>query len=270
MKQTNIFFSVFTIIITLAIVSCQKVININLNSSAPQFVVEGSVTDSLQPFLVKITRSVNFDQDNVFPAVSGARVAITDKNTGHTDSLSETHPGLYQTTGLLTAGVPGHTYFLYINAGGKILTATSTMPMPVTLDSLYTQIAGFRRGSISVVPVYTDPVEKGNFYRFVVTKNDTVSDAIYVRSDKLVNGQVIKQPLNGGGGSGSKIQPADFITVELQCIDSMIYQFYYTLQQSRSSNSATPTNPVSNIMGGQALGYFSAHTTRSKSIIVPF
>ena len=270
MKQIKIINYIVLIGLVLTAASCQKVININLNSSAPQYVVEGNVTDSLGSFSVKISRSVNFDQDNEFPAVSGAIVTITDKTANQIYTLSETASGYYQTTGLAIAGIGGHTYELYISTGNKILTATATMPVSIPLDSLYTQISGFRKGSISIVPVYTDPVALGNFYRFVLTKNDTISDAIYVRNDKLVNGQIIKQPLNGGGGGGSKISPGDIVTVEMECIDSMIYQFYYTLGQSRNANSATPTNPVSNIKGGQALGYFGAHTTSTQSLIVPF
>lgn len=264
MKQILVF-----VLLAMVVASCQKVVNINLNSSAPQYVVEGNVTDTAGAFSVKLTTSVNYDQDNVFPTVSGAIVTIRDTNTGHMDSLSEVQPGYYQTIGGPVAGIYGHTYFLSVNIGGKLLTSYSTMPAEaISLDSLYTQVSGFR-GDISIVPVYTDPVAKGNFYRFVVTKNDTLSSAIYVRNDALVNGQVIKQPLNGGGGDLSKIIPGDFMSVEMQCIDSMAYQFYYTLEQSRNQNSATPTNPVSNIMGGQCLGYFSAHTTTTKFIYIP-
>ncbi len=248
--------------------ACQKVVSINLNSSAPQYVVEGNVTDTLGQFTVKIAKSVNFDEDNVFPAVSGAVVKITDATTNQIDSLQETPlgSGNYQTSGALLAGVPGHAYNLYINIGGKVLTATSTMPQRISLDSLYFQQSPFGK-NLSIVPQYTDPIAKGNCYRFVVTKNDTISNNIIVRNDDLVNGQTISQPIGGGGGG--KLMPFEQVVVEMQCIDSMIYQFYFTLGQSRNENSATPTNPVCNIKGGQVLGYFSAHTTSSRTIYVP-
>ena len=241
--------------------------NINLKSSAPKYVVEGNITDQSGPYFVKITRSVNFDQDNVFPQVSGAKVVITDNNSGQTDTLQELTPGNYQTSVL--NGIPGHNYSLYINAAGKVLTSNCTMPMPVTLDSLYSEVAGFRGKNISVIPVYFDPIKTGNFYHFTVIKNDTLTNAINVRNDALVNGQVIQQPISTGGNVG-KLIPGDIVTVSLECIDSMVYQFYYTLRQSQNENAATPTNPVSNISGGQSLGYFSAHTVSSKTIIIPF
>ncbi len=247
--------------------SCQKVINVNLNSSAPQYVVEGNVTDQPGPYMVKLTRSVNFDQDNVFPAVSGAKVIITDTTAGLRDSLIEVTPGIYQTQ--MLTGVSGHTYNLYINYQGKVLTAQSTMPQPVLLDSMQVRPQGFRGNSLAAVPYYFDPVAKGNFYHFVMTVNDTVSTAIYVRNDQLVNGQLIQQPLSGGDG-GVTIRHGDSLTVSMECIDSMVYQFYYTLRNSQNSNSATPTNPVSNIKGGQSLGYFSAHTVSALSTQVPF
>jgi len=146
------------------------------------------------------------------------------------------------------------------------------MPQPVPLDSIYVQIAGFRHSSYQVVPEYFDPATTGHFYHFILTQNDTVSGANYTRSDNLTRGHLVTEPLGGGGGSSNlgPIVAGDVLTVEMQCIDSMTYQFYFTLSQSQNANSATPTNPVSNIMGGQCLGYFSAHTSQSLSMVVPY
>jgi hypothetical protein len=112
------------------------------------------------------------------------------------------------------------------------------------------------------VPVYTDPITPGNYYHFAEVKNDTLTSNISIRNDNLVNGQVIKQPIGGG------LQAGDRVTLTLECIDSTMYQYYYTLEQTKNQNSATPANPLSNIKGG-ALGYFSAHTSHSRSVLVP-
>lgn len=244
--------------------SCQKVIQVHLNDSAPKNVIEGNITDQPGPYLVTLSRSVNFDQDNVFPAVSGALVVITDKNTGFADTLAEATPGHYKTNTI--TGIPGHSYQLYVKAGSNIYTATSAMPQLVTLDSLYSEKSA-ARGNPTLVPVYTDPVAKGNYYHFTEYVNDSVNTSIMIRNDKLVNGQVMTEALNGR--DGGRLEAGAYVVLYLECIDSSVYQYFYTLQQTKNSNSATPANPITNIAGG-ALGYFSAHTSSVKSITVPF
>ena len=113
------------------------------------------------------------------------------------------------------------------------------------------------------VPVYTDPVALGDYYHFDMVRNDTLVSNVYVRSDALINGQVINQPLNGGD-----LIAGDSVTLSLECIDSAMYQYYFTLEQTENQNSGTPSNPLSNITGG-ALGYFSAHTVSALSMVVP-
>lgn len=243
-----------------AFCSCQKVIQVHLNDSDPKIVIEADVTDKPGPYYVKLSRSVNFDQQNVFPAVSGAVVIISDEHSA--DTLRETAPGNYQTNTL--TGMPGHKYSLYVNVGGRVFTASSTMPLLVTLDSLYTEKSSFSKDkSTSIIPVYTDPQTKGNYYHLTLSKNDTESKSIFIRNDNLINGQTLHQPLNGG----NKLDPNDRIVVGLECIDSAVYQYFYTLAQTKNENSATPANPLSNITGG-ALGYFSAHTSSVRSLIV--
>ena len=67
------------------------------------------------------------------------------------------------------------------------------------------------------------------------------------------------------------IHSRDTVTVELQSLDDPIYRFWSTLVfggASGSSFTASPANPITNITGG-ALGYFSAHSIRKKTLIAP-
>ena len=242
--------------------SCQKVIHIDLNSAAPKYVVEGNISNESGPQVIKISKTVSFESSNTFPGVSGALVTITDATSGTIDTLQEGSAGYYTTVAI--TGVPGHTYNMFIKADGNVFTATCTMPQPVNLDSLYISKSAFgnTRGAI----VYTDPAARGNYYYFAEYKNGVLTDNIYIRNDELVNGQVINQTLSRGGGE-SELNTGDYLTISLECIDSAMYQYYYTLQQTKNQNAATPANPQSNIVGG-ALGYFSAHTVSSKSVLV--
>ncbi|PQJ12895.1 DUF4249 domain-containing protein [Flavipsychrobacter stenotrophus] len=242
--------------------SCQKVIHIDLNSADPKYVVEGNISNQAGPQTIKLSKTVSFESSNVFPAVSGALVTVTDATAGITDTLQEGAAGYYTTISM--TGVPGHTYQLYVKSDSKVFTSTCTMPLPVTLDSLYISksVFGNTRGAI----VYTDPAVTGNYYYFAEYKNSVLTNNVYIRSDELRNGQVIDQVLSRGGGE-SELKTGDYLTIAMQCIDSAMYQYYFTLQQTKNQNAATPSNPQSNIVGG-ALGYFSAHTVSSKSVLV--
>lgn len=243
----------------IALYSCQKVIEVELNPSSPQYVITGNITDQPGPYEIKITSSINFDQDNNFPAVSGAKVYITDQNASSTDTLTEVAPGRYRTHFL--KGVPGHTYKLAVILGNEMFSSVSTMPTPLALDSLYTKSASFGDGT-DIVAIYDDPVGPGNFYHLVLAIQDSLSQEIYLHNDKINNGSRVNHILN----NDIDVKIGDTITVKLQCIDADVYDFYYTLDQALKQNSAVIANPKTNILGG-AMGYFCAHTIRTRSFV---
>lgn len=249
-----------TLFIISSTIACKKTINVDVNDAPPQMVIEGLVTNS-SAAKVFITNSVKLSSDNVYPPVSGANVIITD-NFGNSFHLTETSAGVYSNPFL---GVFGRTYNLTANIQGKVYTATSTMPMQVNLDTLFTdKIAFGTKLIIDVAPVYADPPGFGNYYQFIETINKTLNPHIFVFDDKYDDGVINDRPLVE---TDSTINSGDSIAVEMRCIDKNIFTYFSALSQL-SDNSTTPANPPTNIAGG-CLGYFSAHTSQTKSIKVP-
>ena len=151
--------------------SCTKEIDIDLNSSSPQIVIEGNISDEPGPYTVKLSKTVNFSDANIHPPVTGASVIISD-NTGVTDTLTEIASGLYQTHRII--GTSGNTYTLKVIVEGKQYDAVSTMPNKVNLDSIQFNLAKDPDASddtFAVVPLYFDPVKFGNSYRFFFSAN---------------------------------------------------------------------------------------------------
>jgi hypothetical protein len=63
-----------------------------------------------------------------------------------------------------------------------------------------------------------------------------------------------------------EVKKGDVVTVEMQCLDKESYDYFYSLFSiGNNGPGATPTNPVSNISGGE-LGYFSAYTSQKQTI----
>ena len=255
-------------------VACTENIQLDLNSSSPQIVVEGSVsTNGMAQIL--ITKSINFDQTNKFPSVDSLEVRLTD-NLGNTELLKGNSAGLYTSNKII--GLVGRTYTLSVKTADKTITSVCAIPNPVKFDSLNLKAtAGYSRGSFggnTAIPIgtlytlkvkFNDPVNETNYYRFIEYKNGKSTGNIYVYDDRLNNGKTNDKSLMNFSRYLSK---GDTVTVEMQCIDKTVYEYFNSFGNlGMGPSSSTPANPYTNL-NGAVLGYFSAHTSERKSVII--
>ncbi len=263
MKQIFILLST---IITAA-TACQKVINVDINDSDKKIVIEGSVSTNVNlGSQVVVSRSKNFSNNNSLDYVSGAIVTIQENN-GVADTLKESSQGIYTNKNIV--GKLNSTYHLVVNVGDKTFTSTSVMqPKVVTLDTLTVESFVFG-GTVNktVRPAYLDPIGVVNFYKFIQYKNEKQVKRVFAFDDNITDGKVVTRPFINPDGD---LKTGDTVRMEMMCVDKNVYQFWYSLEQfaDGQGNSATPTNPVSNINGG-ALGVFSAETYNTRTIIIP-
>ena len=269
MKGYLLFFSIILLAV-LSILACTKVVDINLNDSAPKIIIEGSISDQPLSCFVKLSKTVNYNELNIFPAVTGSLVTITD-NFGNTATLTETTEGIY--TAPSFHGVVGRTYTISITAEGKTYTAISIMPDKVTIDTIIQEsfFMGSLRGGgiIKYVKIqYLDPAGKNNYYHFVEKINGTINNAILIDNDLLRDGNTITQEIVRIDPS---LQTGDSVIVFLQTIDKGVFDYFAQLSQitdqGYGGQTASPANPISNFNNG-ALGYFSAYAVRSKAIVI--
>jgi hypothetical protein len=240
--------------------SCEKIIDLKLNTSVSQIVIQGNVYDQSGPYTVKITKTVDFDESNIYTPVTGAEVEISD-NTGNTEVLTETSPGIYLTSSL--QGVPRRTYTLTIKTDGKNYTASSTMPPAVNIDSIYCEKSYFG-DFLQLYAEFSDPADTVNYYYLIQYINGVAQDGMGVANDELDDGQTIKflfMPID----EESQLKTGDTTTVWLETIDKGVYDYYRTVNP-HAGQYTTPANPVSNISNG-ALGYFKACSIRKKTLI---
>jgi hypothetical protein len=248
--------------------SCQKVINIDLNSASTQIVIEGNVTDRPGPYTVKLSQTINFSETNVFPPVTGALVTISD-NTGNTETLTESFPGMYITSSL--QGTPGRIYTLSVTSKGKTYTAISTMPNPVNIDTIVYQQRGEFGREESWNVRFLDPAGVANYYALFVELNNVIQPDFSSTDDNLRDGDSIRIRIPLPFGDYNIINPGDSVKVILESIDKNVREYFRLLRQLNNQDgieSAPPANPETNLTGG-ALGYFSAHSDRKKLLIVP-
>ncbi len=245
--------------------SCQKVVDIDLNSAEPKIVIDAEIKNGYG-CIVGVTRTVNFDEKNEFPPVRNAVVELSD-NAGNTETLTESAsiPGLYLSQTLM--GVAGRTYVLKVTVDGVTYTATETMPMPVAIDSVNVQ-QGFFRERRNLLVYFTDPVNIENYYRLVYLKNNKTSTNLYITEDLLRDGKQIDATMFIP--DEDSLRTGDSVLVSLRNIDKGSYDYFRTMSNADGGGDpgATPANPLSNFNNG-ALGYFSVYSEEEMPFIVP-
>jgi hypothetical protein len=256
--------NVILLLLSIAVVSCQKVIDLELDSTQSRLVIQGNIYNSPGPYEVTISKTVDFDQSNEYPPVSHALVIIAD-NHGMTDTLKERSSGHYMTDKIV--GTPGYTYTLVVEIQDDIYTSISTMPEPVDIDSIYTENAVMDNKILCVS--FSDPANEENYYKIVEFKNSKQMDEFHVTSDDLHEGEKITYKIMARGmDEDDKIESGDLIGVWLETIDRNVYDYFRTAGQD-GSQSASPSNPISNI-SPDVLGYFNACSVTKKTYTVRY
>lgn len=260
----------------LAGTGCEKVVNLDLKTSSAQLVIEANLVDDGLPCQVSLSTSANYTDTNTFAPVSGAAITLTD-NVGGRETLRETAtPGQY--VGASIKGVSGHAYTLRVETGGSAYVALCTLPATIVpFEKLSTQLSAIGTKNIQAVVDYTDPVGLGNSYLFRQYRNGRLNNTIFLQNDQFTDGNHLSQILRTrAGGSDdpnelNKLVSGDSLKVEMQNLDPGAYEYFRTLNlilTTGAAPSTTPANPKSNFTGG-ALGYFSAHSRRVRTIKVP-
>lgn len=253
--------------------SCEKVIDLNLNTAEKKYVIEANLTNKTGGCVVLLTQTKDFDEDNTFPGISGASITITTNGTTVTPLTETSTPGQY--TAPTLAATTGRTYELKVTIGGETFTATSTMAQPVLMDTIYAKdetLFGETRKIVTVV--HPDPVGLGNNYRYIQYFNSNKISGNLIRNDDYSDGKVTESSLfyfsDDDDEDAPKLKSGDHVRVEMLSITPEIYKYWFSLDRSATGGSgqATPANPVTNIKGG-ALGYFSVHGIDTKTMIVP-
>ena len=119
------------------------------------------------------------------------------------------------------------------------------------------------------------PFEDGNFYRLLVTKNDTLLNGTddYFLFDDTFGTNILD---NGFELNGFAFEENDKVKLQLIRLNENAYdylvQFVSLLSNDGGLFSPPPENPISNIIAskgeGQVLGYFMTGSIISKTITI--
>jgi len=254
------------VLLLIMFASCKKVIQLDLGNDSGKLVIEGNITNDPGQQIVKLSRNVPFTSTNTYPPVTGATVTM-DNNNGRVAQLKEGPAGTYVLdTAYATAG---RTYTLSVTVDGKTYKASSTTPEAVAMDSIASanNILDTKDNKRMITVYFNDPPNVHNQYRFVMHVNNVQVKTVFAFDDEFIDGRHVTLDLQQ---SDIDIYPGDTVSVEMQCIDKPIYTYWFTLMQQQGNNpggAVAPSNPPTNI-SPTTLGYFSAHTTQTTTIVV--
>ena len=275
MKNIAIIKVLIFLIAVIVLSACQKVVYLDLNTAEPRLVIEGNITTKTgEPQRVFVTTSGDFYTGEGIELIGDATVMIKDE-AGFVDTLDMYVDGIYYTFGFTPK--ENIEYSIEVLHDDEKYTGSEIFPVKKRIDSIWYVVNEglFGDGGLNedgdttynIFVRYQDPEETLDFYRFVTSINDSVTEAgfgtYFVTDDELFNGQLFDMEILGSGAT-----KGDTIKVDLQAIGYNTYTYYVGFNDVlRSGMGSTPYNPISNL-SNDALGYFGAFTSDTETIII--
>lgn len=257
-------------LVLLFLYSCEEVIQLNLHQMNEKYVIEANLSNVVGDAKVMLSKTTTLSANNNFNGVSGALVQIIDEQGLITLLKDDGHKGQY-THSTLKAN-PGENYQLRVSINGQNFSSSCRMPDIVALDTVYPLQMSLIGGLQWFTQVqYHDPIGVKNFYRFIEYRDQKTPKSAIISNDKLTDGKLVTQTIFSNEFTmKSKLKSGETVTLEFLGISEDIYKYWYSTSNGAKGNSdsAAPTNPISNIKG-DAIGYFSVHTSQKRSFIVP-
>lgn len=287
------------LILILILTACEKNVTVEVPKADEQIVIEGYIETGTNPFVI-LTRtlpffgSINTSTSSLLEnTITGALVTINNGTVVDTlTQLAGTDYGIYTTTRMV--GEIGKNYSLTVSVNGKVLSATTSIPNPVQLDSVWWKADG-QRDSLGFAWAHlTDPDTLGNCYRWFARRMNRYTygenagkqkDSTFIApqgsafEDKFFNNRsfdfnaIRGQFLNSQKDDDQDIERiyfkrGDTIVVKFCSIDRAHFEFWRTEESQVGSNGnqfGSPAPITSNINGG--LGIWGGYATTFDTII---
>lgn len=275
--------------IMMVFISCEKDITIETGSGEPQIVVEGYIETGLPPYLL-LTKTTKYYSTFYLDSLEDLFVhdaVITVSDGSQTVQLTELTIDTLGTSvsayvGFGMTGEVGKTYTLTIETEGKLITALTTIPQPLPLDSIWYETGADDDNDtlVKLICRFSDPPALGQYVRYFTSVNNGGYFPGFnsVFEDVLINGTTFDFPLDRGVNRNDTaafenyglFRKGDTISVKWAAIDKDHFDFWRTVEFELGSQGSPFASPViiqSNIIGGQ--GIWGGYASTFKSLIVP-
>lgn len=263
------------IISILFFASCEKVVDVDLNTAPPKLVIDASITwkkgTSGNEQRIKLSTTTDYFS-NIIPVVSGATVFITDTNNNTFNFTETIGTGIY----LCDTFIPvlNASYTLTVISNGQTYTAQETLkPVPVIDKIEQKNDGGFTGTDFEIKAFFTDNAATNDFYLFRFKPSFTAIPNYDVAEDKFFQGNQIF-----GLYTSEDLKKADNLDISIYGISERYYNYMNILISIAGSNGGSPfQSPPATVRGNIvnisneanfALGYFSLSEIDTKNYIV--
>ena len=279
----------------LGFISCEKDIELNLDKTPNQLVIDASIENGKPPVVI-LSKSLNYfnkiNKDSLAASfVHNADVKINNgvklfkltedsiKNTdGFTFYYYTTKPGPD-----LLLGAIKSSYSLKINVNGAAYDASTTIPDFATkIDSTWwEEIPGLKdSNNIRILSKLKDAKGLGDYIRYFTKVNSAnfFPGLNSVSADELYDGLSFTTFFEKGvdrnierSRTSTNFNKGDTVVLKLCNIDKVNFDFWRTLDfgfQSNGNPFSSPVKILSNIQGN-GFGYFGGYAAQYKTVIIP-
>jgi hypothetical protein len=267
---SHIILSASAVICLLLFSTCEKELDLNIPVSESKLVVEGWIENGKGAEVI-LSRSAPYfsaiDSNSILDyAVTHAKVTLTSGDQHEILTLGPNKsyfpPFVYKSTDI--KGEIGKTYSIEVILNGDTITASTSIPEPVSLDSVWFAPDPGKEGKGRIWARLTDRADQENFYRILYKRkgkdNRFVPGNFSTFSDILFSGRTVEMGFLRGYSSlltvdeENYFEAGDTVSVKFSSIDREQFDFWngYQSEVLAAANplSASYSHLKSNIRGG--------------------
>lgn len=238
----KLFKKILLIIIGFTVVSCEDVITVDLDTTAPRLVIDASIdwekgtTGNEQKIVLSTTTGY---YSAAFPTVSGAEITVTN-TAGTVFSFTESgNTGEY----LCNNFQPeiGETYQMVILLNGETYTASETLTAsPDIMENIEQNNKGGMGGDeVEITFYYQDDPATTNYYLFGVKSSLVAFPEYSVENDEDSNGNIVPEY-----HSNEDFKPGDVVNIRLYGISERYFNYMNKLIIASGADTGPwPTTP---------------------------
>ncbi|SHJ78531.1 DUF4249 domain-containing protein [Flavobacterium haoranii] len=267
-------FIVLTIVTLLILISCEDVVDVDLETAEPKLVIDASLkwqkgtTGNEQTILLSTTAGF---YENEVPTVRGATVFITDGNGIQYDFIEIPGTGNYVCTNFNPE--IRQTYTLTVIHNSQVYTATESLIEVPTIDYIeQNENGGITGNQIEVKFFYQDNGLIDNYYLINFNASNALLPIIDVIDDEFFQGNQMFAYLANDLNAGDSIQ------LQLNGISETYYNYMNILLSIAGSSGGSPfQTPPATVRGNivnqtnfdnYALGFFRLSETDTMDYVI--
>jgi len=268
MKEIKFIQILIIVLSAIILTSCEKVIEIDLNSSNPKLVAEGQIEKDSSVWIKLTYTSDYFTNENAI-LEENATIKIIDSDN-NSEILNYMGNGFYKGENIL--GVVGQNYRMDITTEKGNYTAVSNLKPPSEIYDIIVSESEMKRPgqtekkySLEIKFKQNPATEDYFLLKFYV--NNELNSYAMVDDKVFVVGDTIQYPV-----IQKSFNQNDKVVVRVYSVDKEAFKYHKQISDAageggKPGSSSTPYNPNSNF-GPDVLGYFTAWSYVVDSVIV--